>query len=71
LRDNILGSTLRPSSLLYDFIDLRSSHDPAGFIGHQLPVRRDAALPGSGSSKKNGRTELGQAIKNPAGEDGA
>jgi hypothetical protein len=23
-----------------------------GFIGHQLPVGRDAALPGSGSSKK-------------------
>ena len=30
----------------------RPTTSPAGFIGHQLPVRRDAALPGSGSSKK-------------------
>jgi hypothetical protein len=28
LRDNILGSTLRP--FLYDFIDLRSTHDQSG-----------------------------------------
>jgi hypothetical protein len=30
LRDNILGSTFRASSLLYDFIDLRSTHDQSG-----------------------------------------
>ena len=69
LRDNILGSTLRPPSLLYDFIDFSRGNRHQQVAGRtprslrlrtsgrlqwssQLPVRRDAALPGSGSSKK-------------------
>ena len=46
-----------------------------GFIGHQMPVRRDAALPGSGLSKKwphrTKRPKRMGAIKKPAGEGGA
>jgi hypothetical protein len=47
LHDNILGSTLRPPSLLYDFI----TTSPAGFIGHYAGSSRRGAA-GFGSSKK-------------------
>jgi hypothetical protein len=43
-----IGLRFQHSGLLYDFITTGT----AGFIGHQIPVRRDAALPGSGLSKK-------------------
>ena len=39
-------------SSMISSICARPTTSPAGFIGHQMPVRRDAALPGSGSSKK-------------------